>query len=107
VKRSAQLHGAPVPDQYVKVLRDARASLVDKLEMRWLYQPHPRSPFAWAWKLALIRYCRMTRTRNPLKFAHGDLAYVHRTETPGELAIAITRTLGQLPLKVYRRLGPC
>ncbi len=102
-----EAHDAPVPDQYVKILRDARASLVDKLEMRWLYQPHPRSPFAWAWKLALIRYCRMTRTRNPLKFAHGYLAFVHRTETPGELAIAIARTLGQLPLKVYRRLGPC
>lgn len=100
-------HNAPVPDAYVKILRDARASLVDRLEKRWLYQPHPRSPFAWAWKLALIRYCRMTRTRNPLKFAHGYLAFVHRTETPGELAMAVTRTLGQLPLKVYRRLVPC
>jgi hypothetical protein len=99
-------HGAPVPDQFVKTMGDARASLVDKLERRWLYRPHPRSPFAWAWKLALIRYCRMTRTRNPLKFAHGYLAFVHRTETVGELAIALARTLRLLPVKVYRRLRP-
>lgn len=97
-------HDAPVPPRFVKILRGARASLVDRLERRWLYRPHPRSPFAWSWKVALVRYCRMTRTRNPLKFAHGFLAFVHRTETPGELAAAIGQTLRILPLKVYRRL---
>lgn len=100
-------HGAPVPDAHVKTLRGVTASWVDKLEMRWLYQPHPRSPFGWAWKLALVRYCRMTRTRNPIKFAHGYLAFVHRAETPGQLALGIARTLCQLPIKLYRRLVPC
>lgn len=100
-------HDAHVPDAYVKTLRGARASWVERLEMRWLFQPHPRSPFAWAWKRALVRYCRMTRTRNPLKFAHGFLVFGYGAETPGELAFAIARTLRQLPFKLYRRLVPC
>jgi hypothetical protein len=100
-------HDAHVPDVHVKILRSARASWVERLEMRWLFQPHPRSPFAWAWKRDLVRYCRMTRTRNPLKFAHGFLVFGYGAETPGELAFAIARTLRQLPYKLYRRLMPC
>ncbi|MFN2420806.1 MAG: nucleotidyltransferase family protein [Gemmatimonadota bacterium] len=100
-------HGVPVPDTHVKTLRGARASWVDRLEMRWLFPPHPRSPFAWAWKRALVRYCRTTRTRNPLKFAHGYLVFSYGAETPRELAVAMARTLRQLPFKLYRRLVSC
>jgi hypothetical protein len=97
-------HDATVPEEYVKILRGARPSPVDRLEKRWLYRPHPRSPFGWAWKVAFIRYCRMTRTRHPLKFVHGYLAFVHRAETPRELAAGLARSLRILPQKVYRRL---
>ena len=100
-------HGAPVPDTHVKSLRGARASWIDRLETRWLLQPHPRSPFAWAWKRDLLRYGRITRTRNPLKFTHGYLVFVYGVETPPELTVAMARTLRQLPFKLYRRLESC
>lgn len=100
-------HDAPVPDAYVTTLRKARATWVDRLETRWLHQPHSRSPFAWPWKLALLRYGRITRTRNPLKFARGYLEFSYRTESPVELAVAMARTLRRLPLKLFRHVVPC
>ena len=100
-------HDAPVPDAYARTLRGVRAAWVDRLEMRWLLQQHPRSPFAWSWKRALIRYCRITRTRNPVKFAHGYLAFNYGADTPGELAFALARTMRLLPIKLYRRMVPC
>lgn len=100
-------HDAPVPDSVERILRGTRAAWVDRLEKRWLFQPHHRSPFAWSWKQAFIRYCRISRTHNPLKFAHGYLMFAYRTETSGELAYAVARGLSRLPFKLYRRMVPC
>lgn len=100
-------HDVTVPADCERILRGARAAWVDRLETRWLQEPHARSPFGWAWKLGFIRYCRITRARNPLKFAHGYLMYIYSVETPGELAIAMANTLRMLPFKVYRRVVPC
>jgi hypothetical protein len=100
-------HGAPVPVTYVKTLRGARASWLDRLERRWLFQSHPRTPFGWLWKRAFLRYWRITHTRNPLRFTQGYLLFVYRAETRRELTVAMARTLRRLPLKLYRHLVLC
>jgi hypothetical protein len=103
----AEHHDAPIPAAHLKTLRSARPTWVERMEMPFLLQAHARSPIGWGKKRAFVRYCRHTRTRNPLKFAYGYLAFRYRTETRRELAIALARTLRRRSSPRFRRAAAC